>query len=336
MRRLPLAFVVAIALVAVACKPVDQGGFVVVTQAPVATGAAPSAGSSAALSTAPGASSTGATASGGSTLAYYPVIISSQLAVGENRVVFSFIDPKTQLPNGTPDLAAAISFIAPGTTEPTPAVQGEFIWAIEGTRGEYIAHATFASAGDWKAIFLIAPKGGTQQAIGLPFTVLLKPTVISIGDHAPNTKTPTLSDAGGDIRRISSDTTPDPTFYQVSVDQALSRQTPFILVFATPAFCRSAQCGPTLDFVKKAKASAPASVAFINVEPYNLTYTDGRLQPVLDSAGNLVPNDASNAWGLPSEPWIFAVDRNGVVQGSFEGIVTQQELSDVIAKIAAS
>ena len=67
-----------------------------------------------------------------------------------------------------------------------------------------------------------------------------------------------------------------------------------------------------------------------------MTYKDGRLQPVLDSGGNFIPNDASNAWGLPSEPWIFAVDRNGIVQGSFEGIVTQQELTDVIAKIAAS
>jgi len=328
MRRPTLAALLVIALLAVACKPSDAGGFVVVTQAPVASGAVSSAG--------PGASSTGGAASGSATLAYYPVIISSQLAVGDNRVVFSFVDPKTQLPNGSPDLAASIAFIAPGTTEPTTAVQGEFVWAIEGSRGEYIAHASFASAGDWKAIFVIQPKGGTQQAVGLPFTVLLKPTVISVGDHAPNTKTPILSDVGGDIRRISSDQKPDPSFYQVSVDQALARQTPFILVFATPAFCKSAQCGPTLDFVKKAKASAPASVAFINVEPYNLTYTDGRLQPVLDSGGNFIPNDASNAWGLPSEPWIFAVDRNGIVQGSFEGIVTQQELTDVITKIAGS
>jgi hypothetical protein len=328
MRRPTLALVLAVALVAVACKPMDQGGFVVVTQAPAASGAASGTGTN--------TGSAIPSASHAAGLAYYPVIISSQLAVGDNRVVFSFVDPNTKLPIGSPDLAASISFIAPGTTDPTPAVQGEFVWAIQGTRGEYIAHATFASAGDWKAIFVVQPKGGAQQAIGVPFTVLLKPTVISVGDHAPSTKTQTLSYVGGDIRAISSDTTPDPSFYQISVDQALARKTPFILVFATPAFCRSAQCGPTLDFVKQAKASAPASVAFINVEPYNMTYTGGRLQPVLDSSNNLVPNDASNAWGLPSEPWIFAVDRNGIVQGSFEGIVTQQELAAVITKIAGS
>jgi hypothetical protein len=256
--------------------------------------------------------------------------------VGDNRFVFSFLDPKTQQPVGSPDLAAAVSFIAPGTTEPTAPVTGTFVWAIQNLRGEYITHVTFPSAGAWKAVFIVQPKGGDQQALGVPFDVVLKPTVVSIGDPAPALKTPTLADVGGDVRQISSDQHPDPAFYQVSVDQALARHTPFILVFATPAFCRSAQCGPTLDMVKQARASAPASMAFINVEPYVLTYTDGRLQPVLDAQGNLTPTDVSNAWGIPTEPWVFAVDRNGIVQGSFEGVISQQELSDVIAKIAAS
>jgi len=327
MRSRPLALLLAVPLLLAACKPSDQGGFVVVTQQPAPSGPGATAGSG---------SGGGPAASGQGTLTHYPVIISSQLAVGDNRLVFSFVDPTTHQPNGSPDLAASVSFIAPGATDATPPVTSEFVWAIEGSRGEYIAHANFPAAGDWKAIFVITPKGGAQQAIGLPFTVLLKPTVVSVGDHAPATRTPTLADVGGDIRQISTDTSPDPAFYQVSVAQALADHTPFILVFATPAYCRSAQCGPTLDFVKQAKASAPSSVAFINVEPYKMTFTDGRLQPVLDSDGNMTPNDYANAWGLPSEPWIFAVDRNGVVQGSFEGIVTQAELTAAIAKIAGS
>jgi hypothetical protein len=321
MRRSPfvLALLTLVLLVA-ACKPTDTGGFVVGTQSPISGGPAGSAGAS------------GATA----TASVIPVIISSSLAVGDNRFVFSIVDPKTQQPVGSPDTAIQVSFIPPGTTNPTAAVPAEFVWAIQDTRGEYILHTTFPSAGDWKAVFNVQPKGGQQQAIGVQFPVAQKATVVSVGDRAPDTKTPTLSDVGGDIRQISTDTNPDPAFYQVSVDQALARHTPFILVFATPAFCRSAQCGPTLDFVKQAQKTAPSSVAFINVEPYVLKYADGRLQPVLDAQGNLQPTAVTNAWGLPTEPWIFAVDRNGVVQGSYEGIVTQQELQDVIAKIAAS
>ena len=324
MRRPAFAILLlVVALIAAACKPTDPGGFVVVTQAPASSGGA----------TITGAAIPGSSAAVGSA---FPVIISSQLAVGDNRFVFSFLDPKTQQPVGSPDLAASVSFIAPGTTDPTSPTPGTFVWAIQNLRGEYIAHVTFPTAGDWKAIFTIQPKGGGQQALGVPFQVALKPTVVSIGDHAPSVKTPTLADVGGDIRQVSSDQNPNPAFYQVSEDQLLASHTPFILVFATPAFCRSAQCGPTLDMVKQAQTTAPKSVAFINVEPYVLKFADGRLQPVLDAQGNLTPTNVSNAWGIPTEPWIFAVDRNGIVQGSFEGVISQQELTDIIARIAAS
>ncbi len=316
-----LLFVVA--LVVSACKPTDPGGFVVVTQGPASSDPA----------TITGAAIPGSSAAVGSA---FPVIISSQLAVGDNRFVFSFLDPKTQQPVGSPDLAASVSFIAPGTTNPTSPTASTFVWAIQNLRGEYIAHVTFPTAGDWKAIFTIQPKGGSEQSLGVPFQVVLKPTVVSIGDHAPGLKTPTLADVGGDIRQIATDPKPNLAFYQVSVDQALAQHTPFILVFATPAFCRSAQCGPTLDMVKAAQATAPKSVAFINVEPYVLKFADGQLQPVLDAQGNLTPTPVSDAWGLPTEPWIFAVDRNGIVQGSFEGVISQQELTDIIAKVAAS
>lgn len=316
-----LLFVVA--FVAAACKPTDPGGFVVVTQGPTSSQPA----------TITGAAIPGSSAAVGSA---FPVIISSQLAVGDNRFVFSFLDPKTQQPMGSPDLAASVSFIAPGTTDPTSPTPGAFVWAIQNLRGEYIAHVTFPTAGAWKAVFTIEPKGGGQQSFGVPFDVLVKPTVISIGDRAPSLKTPTLADAGGDIRQISSDQNPNPAFYRVSVDQALASHTPFIIAFATPAFCRSAQCGPTLDMVKQAQTTAPKSVAFINVEPYELKFADGQLQPVLDAQGNLTPTSVSNAWGIPTEPWIFAVDRNGIVVGSFEGVISQQELTDIIAKIAAS
>lgn len=317
MRRSSLSLlVVLVTVVVAACRPATTGGFVVATDAPGSPGA-----------------------SGGSAQAspsLIPVIISTQLVVGDNRLVFSFIDAATQQPVGSPDLAASVSFNGPGATTPTAPVQGQFIWAIQGLRGEYITHATFPTAGDWHAVFDIQPKGGAAQSIGVPFTVLAKGTVVKVGDKAPDTKTPTLADAGGNVRKISTDQNPVAAFYQVSVDQALAQHMPFVLIFATPAFCKSAQCGPTLDMVKQAQRSAPSSVAFIHVEPYVLTYTEGRLQPVLDAQGNLQPDAAANAWGLPTEPWVFAVDRNGIVQGSYEGVVSQQELADVIAKIAGS
>jgi hypothetical protein len=62
-----------------------------------------------------------------------------------------------------------------------------------------------------------------------------------------------------------------------------------------------------------------------------MTWTGDRLQPVLDANGQLQPNDASKAFTLLSEPWIFVVDGNGHVTGSFEVIVGPDELKSAIA-----
>lgn len=265
-----------------------------------------------------------------------PVIVSSQQVVGPNRFVFSFLDAATNLPAASPDRSAAVAFIAPDETQPGPPVPAEFVWAIEGSRGEYVAHADFKSAGDWKAVFVTEVPGTPQEAIGVGFQVQADGTTVAIGEKAPPSKTPTLADVGGDVSRLSTDPKPDPAFYRTSVADALAAGKPFVLVFATPAFCTSAQCGPTLDRVKTVAAGAPANVQFINVEPYQLEYKEGRLQPVLDTNGGLQPVAAVNDWGILSEPWIFTVDGTGVVRGSFEGVVGETELRDAVKEIAAS
>jgi len=40
----------------------------------------------------------------------------------------------------------------------------------------------------------------------------------------------------------------------------------------------------------------------------------------------LVPVQSVLDWGITSEPWIFVVGGDGVVRGSFEGIIAEDEL----------
>jgi hypothetical protein len=105
-------------------------------------------------------------------------------------------------------------------------------------------------------------------------------------------------------------------------------------VFATPKFCASSQCGPTLDKFKPIAAAHP-EVTFINVEPYELQLVDGALQPVLDAKKQLKATAVTDEWGLLSEPWIFAVDRAGVVRGSYELTITPGELDAILPVITA-
>lgn len=262
-----------------------------------------------------------------------PVIISSELVVGPNRFLFSFIDPVTNAPVAAPDRTASVAFFI-GDTGGTPAAtaNGTFIWAIEGERGVYVANVTFPSAGPWTAAFTTAAPGKPTETIPFGFNVLAKGSAVQVGQPAPSTKTPTLADVGGgvsDVKKLSTDASPDPAFYQVSEDRALAEHKPFVLVFATPAFCTSRQCGPTLDHAKAIAKQFP-SVTFINVEPYKLRFANGQLQPILDAQGQLQPTDVTNAWGILSEPWVYVVDRTGIVRGSFEGVVGQDELTAAI------
>jgi hypothetical protein len=267
-----------------------------------------------------------------------PSIISSQQVCGRNRLLFGFSTMATNssgqqeaVSAGSPDRTASVALfdLAKDPKKPVISVDGTFLWAIEGKTGVYVASVTFPTAGDWGAEFTTALKGGASETIRVRFEVQAKGAMPGIGDAVPSVKTATAADAGGDLKKIATDPNPNPRFYQVSEDQALAQHKPFVLVFATPAFCTSRICGPTLDKVKAMAADYP-NMIFINVEPYRMEYTAGRLQPALDSQGQLQTNDASNAYKILSEPWIYVVDGNGRVTGSFETLAGPDELKAAI------
>jgi len=53
-------------------------------------------------------------------------------------------------------------------------------------------------------------------------------------------------------------------------------------------------------------------MTFINVEPYKLEYTNGSLQPVL-TGQDLTPVEATTAFRLSTEPYVFVVGADGKV-----------------------
>jgi hypothetical protein len=260
----------------------------------------------------------------------YLINQTNEMTCGSNRLLFIFLDPKTSAPIADSKRTATIAFynLARDPAKPMATVDTSFVWAIENERGDYVANVDFSEAGIWGAAITTASGGGPPETIRITFQVADSSPVVRVGQKAPPTKTPTAADVGGDLSKISTDSKPDPALYKVSVDQALAKHEPFLVAFATPKFCVSAQCGPTLDRLKPYAAKYP-TVQFIHVEPYELKLQDGQLQPVLttDNPPNLIPTDVSNKWGLLTEPWIFVIDRDGVVRNSFELIFSDSELT---------
>jgi len=268
-----------------------------------------------------------------SAAAVLPVPVSSEFRVGDNRTVFSLADSTGQKPVAAPDRTLAIGYRGP-QGETIPSAPQTFIWAVEGVSGVYAGHATFPSAGSWIADFTTEAPGSPTITLSFSFDVKQKAEVVSPGDPAPSVKTPTIADVGGDVARISSDSKPVSRFYQTSEADALAAKKPFVLIFATPKFCQTATCGPTLDRLKPVAAAHP-ELTFINVEPYQLQFADGSLQPVM-TGGNLTPVEATVAFKLSTEPYVFVVAADGKVSASFELVFSPAEIEAAIKAVEAA
>jgi hypothetical protein len=324
------ALVLVIGFAAAACG--NGGPSAAVSSSPAPSG---SLAASAGCGTAPEPADTTAWGVPETAPTLIPFLVTNYVACGKARILFLYLDANSNV-KSAPDRTAKVAFYDlgrdPGNV--VASVDGAFVWTIQGERGMYIMDVDLPEAGTWGAEFTTEAPGSPPETVRLTFDVHDSSPTVAVGAAAPSSQTPTLADVGGDAKKVSTDTDPDPDFYSTSVADALAQHKPFVLIFATPRFCASAQCGPTLDRMKPV-AAAHKEVTFINVEPYKLQLVDGGLQPELDASGGLQATDVTNQWGLLTEPWIFAVDREGIVRGSYEVTVSDAELDAVLAEITA-
>tara|TARA_B100001971_G_C17955213_1_gene414582 strand:- start:207 stop:614 length:408 start_codon:yes stop_codon:yes gene_type:complete len=130
-----------------------------------------------------------------------------------------------------------------------------------------------------------------------------------------------------DLTTITSSTDPDPDLYRLSINDALKEEQPLVVVFATPAFCVSATCGPQVEIVSSLKERFAGKANFIHVEVFANPHEMEAGRP----AGGFVP--AVSEWSLPTEPWTFIMDHSGVVAAKFEGFTTLDELEVALQEV---
>ena len=244
------------------------------------------------------------------------LVVSSDLAVGRERVLVSAVDRENR-PLAA-DRPIRLAFFAPDGS-PREEAEARFIWAVPGVRGMWAAETAFDVPGAWS--FEVRTPGGAVKGAA-PFNVAAAPLTAGVGEKAPASRSKTLAD--GPMDSITSDPDPDPRLYETTVAGAVGSGRPSVIVFATPAFCVSRTCGPTLDAAKALIDRYP-DVNWVHVEVY-----DNLDAPNPES---LIPAPAAEEWGLPSEPWVFVVDEDGVVTHRFEGTVGRFELEDALAQV---
>ena len=183
----------------------------------------------------------------------------------------------------------------------------------------YVADIPLNKPGPWAFAALI--KNGSS------YQYSLMPTPNPIGDYpmpqvgqpVPHIHTLTAGEVS-DISQIDTRVPPD-DMHETDLADVLGKK-PVVLLFATPALCQSRVCGPVVDVAEQVKRDYGDRVAFIHQEIYNNNQINDGLRPQVE------------AYHLPTEPWLFVIDRSGRISTAIEGPFSVAELNAAVAKVA--
>jgi hypothetical protein len=263
-----------------------------------------------------------------------PVVSPAALVLrrGENRVAFGvFSVGHDQIT----DAQVAI-YAAPGAGLEGPAI-GPFTARIEdlSTEPAFRAETTSSDPDAAQVIYITQipldkPGAWTFAALvkeGDGYTGSLLPTPSKVGqfdppdvgDPAPKVNTPT-ADEVADLSEIDTRVPPS-DMHDEDLADVLGRK-PVVLLFATPQLCQSRVCGPVVDVAEQVKREFGDRVAFIHQEVYNDNEINKGVRPQM------------RAYRLPSEPWLFVIDRSGKVSTAIEGAFSVGELRDAVRRVA--
>jgi hypothetical protein len=244
---------------------------------------------------------------------------------GVNRVSFLVLDKQSRLVS-TPTARVWVARQLTQAPFLETTARSESIGVPGGASADagriYVARMRLPAPG--KYWLLASPVGGNRrvQAIG-NVVVRANSAAPAVGDRAIPSRTPTLASTNGNLAALSTSKRPDRNLYRFSVAQALGAKRPFVVAFATPLYCQSRTCGPVVDVVSAVrKRFASRGIQFIHVEIY---------------AGNDPANGTNRwvgQWKLPTEPFTFVVDRNGIVRSRFEGAFSVAELTAAVRRVA--
>ena len=95
---------------------------------------------------------------------------------------------------------------------------------------------------------------------------------------------------------------------------------PLVVVFASPAFCTNAVCGPQIEVLQQLKDKYKGQANFIHVDFYENPH---EIQGDLERA---VISSVVREWRLPSIEWTFVIDRQGMITARFEAFATLNEV----------
>jgi hypothetical protein len=243
-------------------------------------------------------------------------LASSVVEPGRNRIAFGVINDQNAFVYGPTALYVARGpdatrvdgpYLAPAdllVTEPAYRSQQAAteedpfaaVYEADGVR--------FRRAGD-HALLVVTKVGDRLVAAPTQLRVRADTNIPDVGERPPGVQTDTVTSAGS-LEAIDTRRPPARELHEESFEQVLGKK-PVALLFATPQLCQSRVCGPVTDIALQLRAKYGDQMEFIHQE----VYVDNNQQAGL--------REPLRRFGLPTEPWLFTVGRDGRVAARLEG-----------------
>lgn len=180
-----------------------------------------------------------------------------------------------------------------------------------GLKAIYAAALPLPRAGTYALLSLTRTPRGLVGAPG-KVTVAGSSPIPDVGQRSPAVATDTAASTSGHTALLTTRHPPE-HMASVSLAQVLGKR-PVALLFSTPQLCTSRVCGPVTDVTVSEQPEFSHRIAFIHQEVYAGNDPAKGLRPQL------------RAFHLRTEPWLFAIDRQGVIVARLEGAFGIREL----------
>ena len=256
------------------------------------------------------------------------ILATKELGVGTQRVAFLLTSPKALIT--IPEVRVTSHHASSVAGSGESRVAAFHPWPY-GVRGSYVTEMTFDRPGKWR-LDIEVERENKPVVASVTLDVSDGGHVPQIGAVPPLSENKTLRTSAG-IEKVTTDYSPDPDLYQLTVAEAVASGLPTVVVFASPAFCTSPTCGPQTDTVSELKESYKGRANFIHVEIYdNPDEIQGDLskaqisQPLTDWGISLIPD-----WF--NESWTFVLRDDGRIAQRFEGFATFDELKAALEPV---
>jgi hypothetical protein len=254
------------------------------------------------------------------------ILGTGDLGVGSNRFGFVLTSSKGFVTELTAKVVSRYSPIDGTPGEEHESVVAEYQPWPYGNRGLYATDLAFDRAGRWGVTIEIDGAEGAASSADLFFEVLETTEAPDVGNAAVKS----INKIADDVESLSDLTTgslQDEDLYQLTIADAVGSGIPTVIVFASPAFCTNAVCGPQVEVLQELKNAYKGQANFVHVDFYD------NPEAIQGDLANSELSPAVIEWSLPSIEWTFVVDAEGVVTARFEGFGTYTEVEAALKSL---